>query len=75
MPETPEPIGTKKNSKIQIQNFSAEFFFFQIFFSKIFFLLKMDLETSTKGFLCLKNPKFLIYGGKQHTENFWFRGC
>ena len=24
MPETPEPIGTKKNSKIQIQNFSAE---------------------------------------------------
>ena len=75
MPETPEPIGTKKNSKIQIQNFSADFFFFQIFFSKIFFLLKMDLEPSTKASGCLKNPKFLIFDGKQHPENFWFRGC
>ena len=75
MPETPEPIGTKKNSKIQIQNFSAEIFFFQIFFSKNFFLLKMDLETSTKASGCLKNPKFLIFDGKQHPENFWFRGC
>ena len=30
----------------------------------------MDVETSTKGFLCLKNPKFLIYGGKQHPKIF-----
>ena len=75
MPETPEPIGTKKNSKIQNQNFSAIFFFFQNFFSKFFFLLKMDLEPSTKASGCLKNPKFLIFDGKQHPENFWFRGC
>ena len=70
MPETPEPIGTKKKSKIQIQNFSAEIFFFSNFF-----LLKMDLETSTKASGCSKNPKFLIFDGKQHPENFWFRGC
>ena len=57
--------------KIQIQKFSAEFFFFQIFF----FLLKMDLEPSTKALGCLKNPKFLIFDGKQHPEIFWFRGC
>ena len=75
MPETPEPIGTKKNSKIQIQNFSAEFFFFKFFFQNFFFLSKMDLEPSTKGSGCLKNPKFLIFDGKQHPENFWFRGC
>ena len=74
MLETPEPIGTKKNSKIQIQNFSAEFFFSNFFF-KNFFLLKMDLETSTKASGCLKNHKFLIYDEKQHPENFWFRGC
>ena len=37
--------------------------------------LKMDLETSTKALGCLKNPKFLIFDGKQHPENFWFRGC
>ena len=72
MPETPEPIGTKKkDSKIQNQNFSAIFFFF----SNFFFLLKMDLEPSTKALGCLKNPKFLIFDGKQHPENFWFRGC
>jgi hypothetical protein len=35
----------------------------------------MDLETSTKASGCLKNPKFLIFDGKQHPENFWFRGC
>ena len=76
MPETPEPIGTKKKSKTQIQNFSADFFFFfKFFFQKIFFLLKMDLEPSTKASGCLKNPKFLIFDGKQHPENFWFRGC
>ena len=47
MPETPEPIGTKKKSKIQIQNFSAEFFFFS----------KMDLEPPKKASGCFKNPK------------------
>jgi len=35
----------------------------------------MDLEPSTKASGCLKNPKFLIFDGKQHPENFWFRGC
>ena len=75
MPETPEPIGTKKNGKISKSKFFHDFFFFQNFFSKIFFLLKMDLETSTKASGCLKNPKFLIFDGKQHPENFWFRGC
>ena len=75
MPETPEPIGTKKNSKIQNQKFSAIFFVFQKNFQKNFFLLKMDLETSTKASGCLKNHKFLIYDEKQHPENFWFRGC
>ena len=34
----------------------------------------MDLERSTKASGCLKNPKFLIFDGKQHPENFWFRG-
>ena len=66
MPETPEPIGTKKKFK----NSNTKFFF-----QKNFFLLKMDLETSTKAPGCLKNPKFLIFDGKQHPENFWFRGC
>ena len=75
MPETPEPIGTKKIQKFKSKIFPRKFFFFQIFFSKIFFLLKMDLETSTKASGCLKNPKFLIFDGKQHPENFWFRGC
>ena len=69
MSETPEPIGTKKKSKIQNQNFSAIFFFFQKFYSKL------DLETSTKALRCLKNPKFLIFDRKQLPENFWFRGC
>ena len=73
MPETPEPIGTKKNSKIQNQKFSAIFFFSNFFFKN--FLLKMDLEPSTKASGCLKNPKFLIFDGKQHPKNFWFRGC
>ena len=50
-------------------------FFFKIFFQNFFFLLKMDLETSTKASGCLKNHKFLIYDEKQHPENFWFRGC
>ena len=75
MPETPEPIGTKKNSKIQNQKFSAIFFFFKIFFQNLFFLLKMEVETSTKGSGCLKHHKFLIYDGKQHPKIFWFRGC
>ena len=66
MPETPEPIGTKKK---KIQKFKSKIF------PRNFFLLKMDLETSTKASGCLKNPKFLIFDGKQHPENFWFRGC
>ena len=36
---------------------------------------KFKVETSTKASGCLKNPKFLIFDGKQHPENFWFRGC
>ena len=75
MPETPEPIGTKKKFKNSKTKFFRVKKFFEKNFFKIFFFIKLDLETSTKGFLCLKNPKFLIYGGKQHTENFWFRGC
>jgi hypothetical protein len=35
----------------------------------------MDFEPSTKASGCLKNPKFLIFDGKQHSEIFWFRGC
>ena len=72
MPETPEPIGAKKNGKISKSKFFPRFFFF---FQKFFFSLKMDLETSTKGSGCLKNHKFLIFDGKQHPKNFWFRGC
>ena len=76
MPETPEPIGTKKNWKISKSKFFRDFFFFsKIFFKFFFFLLKMDLETPTKASECLKNHKFLIYDEKQHPENFWFRGC
>ena len=76
MPETPEPIGTKekfKNSKSKI--FCGIFFFFKFFFQNFFFLLKMDLKPSTKASGCLKNPKLLIFDGKQHPENFLFRGC
>ena len=76
MPETPEPIGTKEKFKNSKSNFFRDFFFFSNFFFKnFFFLLKMDLEPSTKASGCLKNHKFLIFDGKQHPENFWFRGC
>ena len=76
MPETPEPIGTRKKFKNSNPKFfRGNFFFFKFFFQNFFFLLKMDLETSTKASGCLKNPKFLIFDGKQHPENFWFRGC
>jgi len=64
-------LEQEKIEKNQNQNFSTIFFFF----SKFFFSLKMDLETSTKGSGCLKNHKFLIFDGKQHPKNFWFRGC
>ena len=71
MPETPEPIGAKKNIKISKSKFFPQYFFSQ----KNFFSLKMNLETSTKGSGCLKNHKFLIFDGKQHPKKFWFRGC
>ena len=75
MPETPEPIGTKKKFKNSKSKNFRDFFFFSKKFFKFFFLLKMDLETSTKASGCLKNHKFLISDEKQHPENFWFRGC
>jgi len=65
-------LEQRKIEKYQNQNFSRDFFFF---FKIFFFFLKMDLETSTKGSGCLKNHKFLIFDGKQHPKNFWFRGC
>jgi hypothetical protein len=48
---------------------------FSVLTSRVNILCRGRVFWPTKGTGALQHHKFLIFDGKQHPKNIWFRGC